>query len=62
MLNFIGKLPPLAKVLAVPESHFHDYEKSARTGRKLGHATVTAPDYDQLEARLSQLEQLAESA
>jgi 5-(carboxyamino)imidazole ribonucleotide synthase len=40
MVNFIGELPSAAKVLAVPRAHLHDYGKTPRPGRKLGHATV----------------------
>jgi len=39
MVNCIGRLPPLKKVLALPGVHLHDYGKSARPGRKLGHLT-----------------------
>ena len=42
MVNFIGRLPDAAQVLAVPGAHLHDYEKSPRPGRKVGHATVVA--------------------
>ena len=37
---------------AVPGAHLHDYGKAPRPGRKLGHVTVTAPDDDELAARL----------
>lgn len=52
MLNLMGDLwfrsgaeaaPPWAEVLALPGAHLHLYGKaSARTGRKMGHLTVTA--------------------
>jgi 5-(carboxyamino)imidazole ribonucleotide synthase len=42
MVNFIGRMPAAARVLAVPGAHLHDYGKSPRPGRKLGHATVVA--------------------
>ena len=42
MLNWIGDLPDCAAALSVPGLHWHDYGKSARPGRKVGHATVRA--------------------
>jgi 5-(carboxyamino)imidazole ribonucleotide synthase len=55
MLNFIGELPDRPAVLAVPGLHFHDYGKSPRPGRKVGHATLRAADPDTLQARLAKL-------
>ena len=43
MVNLIGRMPPRAAVLAQPGVHLHDYGKSARPGRKLGHCTLVAP-------------------
>ena len=42
MLNWIGTLPAAAGVLAEPGGHWHDYGKSPRDGRKVGHATLRA--------------------
>jgi 5-(carboxyamino)imidazole ribonucleotide synthase len=44
MLNWIGELPPANPVLAEPRAHWHDYGKSPRAGRKVGHATLCAND------------------
>jgi 5-(carboxyamino)imidazole ribonucleotide synthase len=44
MLNWIGRLPPSAAVLAQAGGHWHDYGKDARDGRKVGHATLRADD------------------
>jgi 5-(carboxyamino)imidazole ribonucleotide synthase len=52
MMNCIGEMPDRDAVLAVPGAHLHDYGKAPRPGRKLGHVTVTAPDDDELTARL----------
>lgn len=62
MLNCIGALPDPAAVLAVPDAHLHDYGKSARPGRKVGHVTVRAPDAATLSERLLQLGPMIESA
>ncbi|HSE13545.1 MAG TPA: 5-(carboxyamino)imidazole ribonucleotide synthase [Rudaea sp.] len=42
MLNWIGELPDARPVLAEPRAHWHDYGKSPRAGRKVGHATLCA--------------------
>jgi 5-(carboxyamino)imidazole ribonucleotide synthase len=53
MVNCIGAMPSAASVLAVPGAHLHDYGKEPRPRRKVGHVTITAPDRDQLEARVA---------
>lgn len=40
MLNWIGELPEAAPVLSEAGGHWHDYGKTAREGRKVGHATL----------------------
>lgn len=52
MLNWIGELPDGAAALTVPGLHWHDYGKSARPGRKVGHATVRADSARQLAGAL----------
>jgi 5-(carboxyamino)imidazole ribonucleotide synthase len=42
MLNWIGTLPDAAALLQVGGAHWHDYGKSPRIGRKVGHATLRA--------------------
>ncbi len=41
MLNWIGEVPEALPVLREPLAHWHDYGKTPRLGRKVGHATVT---------------------
>lgn len=53
MFNWIGELPDATALLRTVEAHWHDYGKQARPGRKVGHATVCAPDAPQLAARLA---------
>jgi 5-(carboxyamino)imidazole ribonucleotide synthase len=55
MVNCVGALPDPDAVLAIPGAHFHDYGKASRPGRKVGHVTITAPDADELAARVSHL-------
>jgi len=51
MFNWIGILPDRHRLLSHQGLHWHDYCKQARPGRKIGHATVTAPDHAQLLQR-----------
>jgi 5-(carboxyamino)imidazole ribonucleotide synthase len=44
MFNWIGELPDAAPVLRAVDAHWHDYGKQPRPGRKVGHATLCAPD------------------
>jgi len=53
MFNWIGELPDAAPVLEAVDAHWHDYGKQPRVGRKVGHATVCAPDAARLVERLS---------
>jgi len=57
MLNWIGTLPKPAPVLACPGGHWHDYGKSPRAGRKLGHATMRADSAEVLRELLGELGQ-----
>jgi 5-(carboxyamino)imidazole ribonucleotide synthase len=52
MLNWIGTMPPAAPVLSEACGHWHDYGKSARDGRKVGHATFRADTPDELASAL----------
>jgi 5-(carboxyamino)imidazole ribonucleotide synthase len=40
MINFLGKMPDLKRLLAIEGLAFHDYGKEARPARKLGHCTI----------------------
>ena len=55
MFNWIGELPPAHSALAQAGVHWHDYGKQPRPGRKVGHATVCAPDEAELKARAAAL-------
>jgi 5-(carboxyamino)imidazole ribonucleotide synthase len=52
MFNWLGELPAMAPVLQTVDAHWHDYGKQARPGRKVGHATLCAPDGATLAARV----------
>lgn len=58
MVNVIGRKPPARALLSLPAAHWHDYGKSPRPGRKLGHVTVIAASRrarDHAERRLRRL-------
>ncbi len=55
MLNWIGSLPDMATFLRTTDAHWHEYGKSPRAGRKVGHATICASDQASLRTRLQQL-------
>ncbi len=55
MLNCIGAMPELARVLAVQDTHYHFYGKTRRFGRKVGHLTLRVNDSDKLRACLNVL-------
>jgi 5-(carboxyamino)imidazole ribonucleotide synthase len=42
MLNWVGHLPARDVALGEPAAHWHDYGKSPRAGRKVGHLTLCA--------------------
>ncbi len=53
MLNLIGEIPDSARNLDVAGARLHDYGKSARPGRKLGHITVIADSAAERDERLA---------
>ncbi|MGH8191567.1 MAG: 5-(carboxyamino)imidazole ribonucleotide synthase [Rhodanobacteraceae bacterium] len=55
MLNWIGELPDRDALIAIPGAHWHDYGKAPRPGRKVGHATVCAPNARILTACLEEV-------
>ena len=52
MLNWIGEMPDANPVLSEPGGHWHDYGKSSREGRKVGHASLRADSAEALAATL----------
>ena len=60
MFNLLGQMPECANSRSVDQQyheseHWHDYQKTARAGRKIGHVTVTANSESGLKARAAQL-------
>ena len=52
MINLIGALPARESVLDIQGAHLHQYGKSPRPGRKLGHITFVEPSEKALTGRL----------
>jgi 5-(carboxyamino)imidazole ribonucleotide synthase len=44
MVNLVGTVPPLERLLALPGARVHLYDKAPRPGRKLGHVTLVGAD------------------
>jgi 5-(carboxyamino)imidazole ribonucleotide synthase len=55
MLNWIGELPDANAILQESDAHWHDYGKTPRAGRKVGHATVCARTNAELQERLARI-------
>ncbi len=61
MLNWIGSMPAREQLLAVPGLCWHDYGKSDRPGRKVGHATLVADSQEELQQRIERLRPLLDA-
>jgi 5-(carboxyamino)imidazole ribonucleotide synthase len=57
MLNWIGEMPNATAVLDETGGHWHDYGKTARVGRKVGHATIRHENVYQLTESLERVGQ-----
>jgi 5-(carboxyamino)imidazole ribonucleotide synthase len=62
MLNLLGRLPPREAVLTIPGAHLHDYGKSPRHKRKVGHCTLVDSDRIRLLKRLEPLQAVVSRA
>jgi 5-(carboxyamino)imidazole ribonucleotide synthase len=60
MLNFIGSVPAVSKVVAIDDCHLHHYGTAFKAGRKVGHATLRSKDLATLKARIAEVEALIE--
>jgi 5-(carboxyamino)imidazole ribonucleotide synthase len=59
MVNFLGHMPAREDILAIDGAHYHDYGKSPRPGRKIGHCTITAATSQARDAALEKVFALA---
>jgi len=58
MLNFIGEVPEVAKVISIQDCHLHHYGKAFKVGRKVGHATLRCADRATLDAQIGAVQAL----
>jgi len=58
LVNLVGRLPDLGRLLGVPEARVHLYGKAPKARRKLGHVTVVAADEEERDALLAELEEI----
>ena len=56
MLNWVGELPDATCQLSCANLAWHDYGKSARAARKVGHSTLCADSFELLSVKLDALE------
>jgi len=59
MQNFIGAIPESKKLLELSQVHLHLYDKAARKGRKIAHATARTDSLAHFNYLLSALTELA---
>ena len=59
--NIIGEMPDPERIRPDEHLYFHDYGKTSRPGRKLGHITVLGADPKSRDLRLEALEALLET-
>jgi 5-(carboxyamino)imidazole ribonucleotide synthase len=59
MWNVLGSLPDCSAVLGHENAHLHLYGKEPRTGRKIGHITVCACDWQSVDRQLGAIRALA---
>lgn len=52
MVNIIGEHGDIRRIMELPYTHVHLYDKAERPGRKLGHINVVADHYEELVWRV----------
>lgn len=58
MLNLIGSVPPVSKIIAFEDCHLHHYGKAFKDGRKVGHITLRCANRSVLDRQIMALETL----
>lgn len=51
MTNLIGSMPAAERLLSIPDTHLHDYNKTPNTGRKVGHVTCLGETLEEASER-----------
>jgi 5-(carboxyamino)imidazole ribonucleotide synthase len=60
MVNLLGRMPPVERLLGVRGAKVHVYGKEPRPARKIGHCTIIDADRVRLLQRLEQLQSVME--
>lgn len=55
LINLVGMLPPMTRLLSIENIHTHYYNKKPRPGRKVGHVTIRASNADAREMLINQV-------
>ncbi len=58
MLNLIGSVPDVARIIDLEDCHLHHYGKAFKAGRKVGHATLRCANRNILDRQIMALETL----
>ncbi len=58
MTNLLGSIPHRSKILSFEDAHLHDYGKSPRAGRKVGHVTCLGNTMSEALKRAQKVEEL----
>lgn len=59
-INYLGAVPSMEAALGIVGAHHHDYGKSPKPGRKLGHMTLVCETHDELMRALAEARELVE--
>jgi 5-(carboxyamino)imidazole ribonucleotide synthase len=62
MINLIGRMPSRNALIGEDELHWHDYGKTEREGRKLGHITLLERTASRRDVRANRLLRRIDSA
>ncbi len=58
MVNLIGEIPDVNKLLSMPAAKLHLYGKTARAGRKLGHINLSGNSREEFSEQLTTIQEL----
>lgn len=58
MVNYVGEEKPTSKILSLPNTHLHWYDKSVRAKRKMGHINLVADSNPALQNLIGQVHDL----
>lgn len=62
MINCLGRMPAVPDCIRHPDVHYHDYGKSPRPRRKLGHITIVRDNRADLDSAVEELMAIVKAA